>query len=82
MKRNLLTIIIGAVLILVFGLLLFVFQVRQSEVAVVTTFGKPVANIDQPGEGLRSESALDSSRPLDALKGLRLNADRYRKILQ
>jgi membrane protease subunit HflC len=49
MKRNLLTIIIGAVLILVFALLLFVFQVRQSEVAVVTTFGKPVANIDQPG---------------------------------
>jgi membrane protease subunit HflC len=49
MKRNLLTVIVGAVLILIFGLLLFVFQVRQSEVAVVTTFGKPVENIDQPG---------------------------------
>src|SRR5271168_3290738 len=49
MKRNVLTVIVGAVLILIFGLLLFVFQVRRSEVAVVTTFGKPVQNINQPG---------------------------------
>ena len=41
MNRNLLTIIIGAVLVVIFALLLFVFQVRQSEVAVVATFGKP-----------------------------------------
>src|SRR6185312_14838204 len=41
MKRNLVTILIGAVLVVIFALLLFVFQVRQSEVAVVTTFGKP-----------------------------------------
>ena len=40
MKRNLLTLIIGAVLVVIFALLLFTFQVRQSEVAVVTTFGK------------------------------------------
>src|SRR5277367_4617988 len=44
MKRNLLTIVIGAVLIVIFALLLFVFQVRLSEVAVVTTFGKPTAH--------------------------------------
>jgi membrane protease subunit HflC len=44
------TIVIGAVLIVVFALLLFVFQVRQSEVAVVTTFGKPTAQpYDKPG---------------------------------
>jgi membrane protease subunit HflC len=50
MKRNLMTIVIGAVLIVIFALLLFVFQVRQSEVAVVTTFGKPTAEpYDQPG---------------------------------
>src|SRR5271170_6521412 len=49
MKRNLLTVIIGGVLILIFVLLLFVFQVRQSEVAVVTTFGKPVRTISEPG---------------------------------
>lgn len=41
MKRNPLTLVIGLVLILIFGLLLFTFQVRTTEVAVVTTFGKP-----------------------------------------
>jgi membrane protease subunit HflC len=49
MKRNILTVIIGAALIIIFALLLFVFQVRKSEVAVVTTFGKPVRNITEPG---------------------------------
>ena len=50
MKRNLLTIIVGAVLVVIFVLLLFVFQVRQSEVVVLTTFGKPGANpIADPG---------------------------------
>jgi membrane protease subunit HflC len=49
MNRNFLTVVIGAVLILIFALLLFVFQVRQSEVAVVTTFGKPVRDLTEPG---------------------------------
>ncbi len=49
MKRNLLTLVIGAVLIVIFALLLFVFQVRKSEVAVVTTFGKPTRPIVEPG---------------------------------
>lgn len=49
MKKNLLTVIIGAVLILIFVMLLFIFQVRQSEVAVVATFSKPVRNINEPG---------------------------------
>jgi membrane protease subunit HflC len=40
MKRPWLTILVGALLLIVFVLLLFVFQVRRSEVAVVTTFGK------------------------------------------
>jgi membrane protease subunit HflC len=53
MKRNPLTLIIGLLLIIVFGLLLFVFQVRQSEVAVVTTFGKPTRPITQPGPYLK-----------------------------
>ena len=53
MKRNSLTVAIGALLILIFALLLFVFQVRQSEVAVVTTFGDPKRNIDAPGPYLK-----------------------------
>jgi membrane protease subunit HflC len=44
------TIIIGAILVVIFLLLLFTFQVRVSEIAVVTTFGKPVEpGIDKPG---------------------------------
>jgi modulator of FtsH protease HflC len=49
MKKNPLTLFIGAVLILVFGLLLFVFQVRTTQVAVVTTFGKPTRPVPDAG---------------------------------
>jgi membrane protease subunit HflC len=49
-KRNVLNLIVGAALVVVFLLLLFTFQVRQSEVALVLTFGKPGATpITQPG---------------------------------
>jgi len=53
MNRKLPTIIISALLLLVFVLLLFVFQVRQSEVAVVTTFGEPTRPITEPGAHAR-----------------------------
>ena len=49
MKRNPLTLIIGFLLMIVFSLLLFVFQVRETEIAVVTTFGKPTRPITEPG---------------------------------
>ena len=50
MNKNLITTVIGAVLVVIFALLLFTFQVRQSETVVVTTFGKPSANpIVEPG---------------------------------
>ena len=49
MKRNVLTLIIGGVLVVIFALLLFVFQVRKSEVAVVTTFGRPGPGYTEPG---------------------------------
>jgi membrane protease subunit HflC len=56
MKRPYLTFIIGLLLVLVFGLLLFCFQVRQTEIALVTTFGKPTRSInvdpDRPEPGL------------------------------
>jgi membrane protease subunit HflC len=48
MKRNPLTLIIGLLLILIFGFLLFSFQVRTTEVAVVTTFGNPTRPITKP----------------------------------
>jgi modulator of FtsH protease HflC len=49
MKRNLITFIVGALLVVILLLLLFAFQVRYGQVAVVTTFGKPVRNITEPG---------------------------------
>jgi membrane protease subunit HflC len=48
MKRNILTVIVGALLVVIFALLLFTFQVRRSEVAVVTTFGKPARSLTEP----------------------------------
>jgi modulator of FtsH protease HflC len=49
MKRNLFTLAVGLLLLLIFALLLFVFQVRTSEVAVVTTFGKATRQITEAG---------------------------------
>ncbi|HEX3626734.1 MAG TPA: protease modulator HflC [Verrucomicrobiae bacterium] len=48
-KRNIISILIGAVIVVIVVMLLFAFQVRYAEVAVVTTFGKPVRNISEPG---------------------------------
>ena len=48
-KKNLLTLVIAAVLVVIFALLLFTFQVRQSEVVVVSTFGKPANTITNAG---------------------------------
>ena len=49
MKRNPLTITIGILLIVIFGVLLFFIQVRKSTVVVVTTFGKPTRTLSEPG---------------------------------
>jgi membrane protease subunit HflC len=49
MKRSSLTLIIGGLLVVIFAFWLCAFQVRTTEVAVVTTFGKPTRPIDKPG---------------------------------
>jgi membrane protease subunit HflC len=49
MKKNAITLIIAAVLLVIFVLLLFTFQVRQSEVVVVSTFLKPTDTKTEPG---------------------------------
>jgi membrane protease subunit HflC len=49
MKRNLLNIFVGVVLVAIAILMLVTFQVRQSEIAVVTTFGKLAAEPYGPG---------------------------------
>lgn len=52
-KKNPLTLIVGALLLLIFLALLFCFQVRTTEVAVVTTFGKYSRSITEPGLNFR-----------------------------
>jgi membrane protease subunit HflC len=47
--KNPLTLAIGLIVVAIFVLLLFGFQVRTTEVAVVTTFGKPTRPITDPG---------------------------------
>src|ERR1700757_2053929 len=49
MKRNPLTIAIGALLLVIFFVLLTCGQVRKSTVVVITTFGKPTRTIPDPG---------------------------------
>lgn len=65
MKKNLLTIIVSIVLALIFVMILFVFQVRQSEVAVITRFGKPVRDVTQPGAYFRLPPGIESVYKLD-----------------
>ena len=48
-KRNVINLFVGAVIVVILALLLFTFQVRQSEIALVTTFGKPAKPITEPG---------------------------------
>jgi membrane protease subunit HflC len=49
MKRAPVTLVAGCVLLVIFALMLFAFQVRQTQVAVVTTFGKYSRTITEPG---------------------------------
>jgi len=65
MKKNPLTIIVSLVLALIFVMVLFVFQVRQSEVAVVTRFGKPVKTYTQPGFKFKLPPGIETVYKLD-----------------
>src|ERR1044071_4645787 len=49
MRNNKLTVVVGSILLVIFFLLLFTFQVRQTDVVVVTTFGKPTRTETEPG---------------------------------
>ncbi len=64
MKRNPITIAIGALLLVIFVLLLFLFQVRTTEVAVVTTFGRVSGQIG-PGAHFRWPWPIQSVHKFD-----------------
>jgi membrane protease subunit HflC len=65
MKRKPLTLAVAVVLLVIFGLMLFVYQVRVSQVAVVTLFGKIVRTKTDPGPGLRLPYPIEQVYKLD-----------------
>ena len=64
MKRNPVTIAVGALLLVIFILLLFLFQVRKTESAVVTTFGR-VSHSADPGAHFRWPWPIQSVHKFD-----------------
>jgi membrane protease subunit HflC len=65
MKRKPLTLAVALVLLIIFGLMLFVYQVRLSEVAVVTFFGKIAQVKTDPGPALRLPYPIEQVFTLD-----------------
>lgn len=65
MKKNSVTYAIAALLLVIFFLLLFTFQVRQSEVVVVSRFLKPVKTVNTPGLYLKMPWPIDSLNRFD-----------------
>ncbi len=53
MKPNPVTLVTGLIVLLLFLAMLFCFQVRQTEVVVVTTFGRYARTITEPGLNVR-----------------------------
>jgi membrane protease subunit HflC len=49
MKRNPVTLATGALVVLIFAAMLFAFQVRQTEVVIVTTLGRYARSLEAPG---------------------------------
>jgi modulator of FtsH protease HflC len=65
MKRNPITLITAGVLAIIFVLMLFTFQVRQTEIAVVTTFGKFSRSVTTPGFQWRAPYPVQSVYSFD-----------------
>jgi len=65
MKKNAITIVIALALLAIFALLLFTFQVRQSEVVVVSRFLEPRRTINEPGLYLKWPWPIDSINRFD-----------------
>jgi membrane protease subunit HflC len=64
--RNLLTrLLVGAVVLAVLGFLMFCFQVRQDQAAVLTRLGKPVRVIEEPGLFLKWPWPIEAVQHFD-----------------
>ena len=64
--KNIWVLIFVVMIIAVLSLFLFSFQVRETEVALVTRFGKPVKSVDQPGWYKRWPPPIDAVHKFDS----------------
>jgi membrane protease subunit HflC len=64
MKKPL-TLAVAIVLLVIFGLMLFVYQVRVGDVAVVTLFGRIISTKSDPGPGLRLPYPIERVYKMD-----------------
>jgi membrane protease subunit HflC len=65
MKRIQLTFLIGILLVIIFGCWLCLFQVRSTEVALVTTFGKPTRPKSDPGLYVKAPWPIENVHRFD-----------------
>jgi membrane protease subunit HflC len=79
MKKNAVTLAIAALLLVIFTLLLFTYQVRQSEVVVVSRFLKPVNTVTNAGLYLKMPWPIDSINRFD--QRVQSFEDKYSEIL-
>lgn len=78
MKKNPIAVAIGTLLLLIFVSLLFVFQVRTTEVAVVTTFGR-VSRTAGPGAHFRLPWPVQSIHTYD--KRIHIHKSAFEQVL-
>jgi len=74
MRRNILTLATAAIIVLIFVLYMITFIVREGEVVVLTTFGKVVRVIDEPGLYFKAPPPIQRVVTFDA----RLHTDKDR----
>jgi modulator of FtsH protease HflC len=79
MKNNAFKIVTGFILLVIFVLLLFVFQVRKSEVAVVTTFNRPTRVCREPGAYFKLPWPIQKVHTLD--QRIQNFEDRFEEVL-
>ena len=79
MKKNVVTLAIAGLLLVIFTLLLFTYQVRQSEVVVVSRFLKPVNTITNAGLYVKMPWPIDSINRFD--QRVQSFEDKYSEIL-
>ena len=64
--RNPVTFVVGLVILLIFGSISFLFQVRESEVAFLTTFGKADEAVIKPGLRFKAPWPIQKVHRFDA----------------